>query len=166
MNPSQESFFKVARHRYKFRLYLLKSLPAAFFSGVRILEIGQDHCITTVSFKWLTQNPFRSIYFACLAMAAELSSGALILSNIFMRTPMVSMLVVKMEAEFYKKAVGKIRFSFDQGEEITRAVDEAVRTGDPVSFVARAEGRNQEGVTVAAFTFHWSLRAKSPSNPR
>ncbi|MDE3213375.1 MAG: DUF4442 domain-containing protein [Bacteroidota bacterium] len=165
MTPHQAQFFKVARHPFQFRLYLMKKLPAAYFSGVRILEIDEQHCTTRVRFKWLTQNPFRSIYFASLAMAAELSSGALVLSNVFGRKPSVSMLVVKMEAEFYKKATGKIQFTCLQGEEITRAVDQTVGTGQPVSFTARAEGKNQEGITVAVFTFHWSLKAKSPVNP-
>lgn len=165
MNASQAQFFKVARHPYKFRLYLLKKLPAAYFSGIRILSIDEAQCTSGIKLKWLTQNPFRSIYFASLAMAAELSTGALVLSNVYRSTPSVSMLVVKMEAEFYKKAVGKVAFSCLQGGEITRAIDEAVGTGQPTSFVARSEGRNEEGVTVARFTFYWSVKSKSQVNP-
>ena len=57
--------------------FYFQKLPAAFFSGVRIKEVGETKCRVSVPYKWFTQNPFRSTYFACLAMAAEMSTGAL-----------------------------------------------------------------------------------------
>ena len=48
MNSSQQSFFKLANHPFKFRMYLLFKLPAAFFSGVRVREINEEKCITSV----------------------------------------------------------------------------------------------------------------------
>ena len=107
MTPSQQSFLKLANHPLKFRMYLLYRLPAAFFSGIKIREIDEERCITSVPYKWLTQNPFRSTYFASLAMAAEMSTGALALSNVYKRTPPVSMLVTNMEAAYFKKALVK-----------------------------------------------------------
>ena len=60
-----------------------------------------EKCITSVPYKWLTQNPFRSTYFASLAMAAEMSTGILALSNVYKRNPPFSMLVIKMEASLF-----------------------------------------------------------------
>jgi hypothetical protein len=47
--------------------------------------------------------------FACLAMAAEMSTGVLAMAHVYKRKPAISMLVVKMEAEYFKKATGKNR---------------------------------------------------------
>jgi Domain of unknown function (DUF4442) len=161
LNSSQKSFFKIAESSFRFRLFLLVKLPAAFFSGVKIIYIDEHKCITSVPYKWLTQNPFRSIYFASLAMAAEMSTGALALSNIYKREPAVSMLVVKMEAEYYKKATGTIRFTCEQGVEMSAAVGRSGKTGESVGLVAKSTGKNKAGEVVALFTFYWSFKVKA-----
>ena len=76
MNSSTHKFIQMIKHPVKFRMFLFWKLPAAFFSGVRIKEIDEERCVVTVPYKWLTQNPFRSTYFASLGMAAEMSTGA------------------------------------------------------------------------------------------
>jgi Domain of unknown function (DUF4442) len=160
MNISQQQFFKLVNHPFKFRLYLLYKLPAAFFSGVRVREISEGKCVTSVPYKWLTQNPFRSTYFASLAMAAELSTGAIALSNVYRRSPSVSMLVTKMEAIYFKKATGITFFTCEQGKQIASIVDEAIETGEGKIVIAKSTGKNSSGETVAEFLFAWSFKAK------
>ena len=49
-----------------------------------------------------------SFYLFCLSgMAAEMSTGALALTHLYKRKPAVSMLVVKVEAEYFKKALAE-----------------------------------------------------------
>ena len=163
MNSSQQKFFKLANHPFKFRMYLLFKLPAAFFSGIKVKEINEERCVTSVPYKWLTQNPFRSVYFASLAMAAEMSTGATALSNVYERKPPVSMLVTKMEATYYKKATGTIFFTCEQGKEIASIIDEAVATGEGKSIIAKSTGKNKSGEIVAEFLFTWSFKTKSGS---
>ena len=86
---SKNKFQNLVNHPFKFRMYLLYKLPAAFFSGVKIKECTQEKCITSVPYKWLTQNPFRSTYLASLAMAAEMSTGTLALSNTYKKVPAI-----------------------------------------------------------------------------
>ena len=163
MNSSQQRFFKLANHPFKFRMYLFFKLPAAFFSGVRVRELTEEKCVTSVPFKWLTQNPFRSTYFASLAMAAEMSTGTIALSNVYERTPSVSMLVTKMEATYFKKATSTIFFTCEQGKEIASIIDEAVKTGEGKSVIAKSTGKNKSGEIVAEFLFTWSFKTKSPA---
>jgi hypothetical protein len=161
LNPSQQIFFKLANHPFKFRMYLLYKLPAAFFSGVKVKEINEEKCITSVPYKWLTQNPFRSTYFASLAMAAEMSTGALALSNVYKRTPPISMLLTKMEATYFKKITGTIFFICEQGKEIAAVIDESVETGEAKNIIAKSIGKNKSGEVVAEFLFTWSFKTKS-----
>jgi len=144
-------------------MYLFFKLPAAFFSGVRVRELTEEKCVTSVPFKWLTQNPFRSTYFASLAMAAEMSTGTIALSNVYERTPSVSMLVTKMEATYFKKATSTIFFTCEQGKEIASIIDEAVKTGEGKSVIAKSTGKNKSGEIVAEFLFTWSFKTKSPA---
>lgn len=156
---SQE-FIKLANHPIKLRLFLLLKLPAAFFSGVRIRDMNEHSCTVSVPYRWGTQNPFRSTYFACLAMAAELSTGALAMGLIFKRKPAVSMLIVKMESEYFKKATGRSFFVCEDGEAMKATVEKAIHDNEPQLFTAVSVGRNAAGEKVAEFRFTWSFRVK------
>jgi hypothetical protein len=154
------SFLDLISNRTKSRLFLLRKLPAAFFSGVRIETISAEHCMVSVPYKWFTQNPFRSTYFACLGMAAELSTGALAMAAVYGRTPSVSMLIVKMESQFLKKATGKTFFRCNDGQLLQQAIETAVQTGTPQSVTVRSTGVDTTGNMIAEFWFTWSFKAK------
>ena len=161
MNPNTSTFIKLVKHPVKFRMFLFFKLPAAYISGVRVREIDENHCVTTVPYKWLSQNPFRSTYFACLSMAAELSTGALAMAHLYKSNPVISMLVVKVESEYFKKAIGKTKFLCEDGNLFQKAVTETIATGEAVSVNAKSVGTDSEGATVAVFTITWSLKVKS-----
>lgn len=160
MKPDTLSFIRLMKHPLKFRMFLLAKLPAAFFSGVRIKELDEKRCTTVVPFKWLTQNPFRSTYFASLGMAAEMSTGVLAMMHVYKRQPAVSMLVVKVEANYFKKATGKTFFTCTDGEQIEKTIEESIVTGDPKIIIAKSVGINESAETIAEFYITWSFKTK------
>ena len=156
-------FFRVVSSPIKFRLYLLTKLPAAFFAGLRIKKADADHCVVTVPYRWSTRNPFRSIYFACLGMAAEMSTGILAMAQVYKSNPPVSMLVTGMEAQFTKKATGRTSFSCNDGQAIREAVERAKTTGEAQTIKAHSVGTNAQGETVAEFFITWSFKVRTLS---
>src|SRR5688572_6341679 len=161
MNPHAKDFLKIVTHPFKFRIYLLSKLPAAFFSGVRIRSINENQCVVTVPYKWLTRNPFRSTYFASLSMAAEMSTGVLGIMNVYKRKPTISMLVVKVEGEFHKKSTGLATFTCSEGEAITACVERAATTGESQSIRVLSTGTNGNGETIATFYVTWSFKQRN-----
>ena len=161
MNNASQKFINRLRHPIAFRLYLCWKLPAAFFSGVRIREIDEQHCAVTVPYKWFSQNPFRSTYFACLAMAAEMSTGSLAMVHVYQRKPAVSMLVVRFEAAYFKKATGRTRFVCNDGPLLQAIVEKAIATGEPQTCVTTSTGSNVQGEKVAECLITWSFKAKA-----
>ena len=147
-------------------MFLFSKLPAAYFSGVRIKELNEERCITSVPYIWFSKNPFRSTYFACMAMAAELSTGALVMSSIFQKRPPVSMLIVDMQAEFFKKAIGLTRFICKDGIAIRDAVDTAIETEESNIITVKSIGTNEAGEPVAEFAFTWSFKIKGKKTAR
>jgi hypothetical protein len=160
MNAAISAFIRLMKHPVKSRFFLFTRLPAAFFSGVRLREINERSCQVSVPYKWFSQNPFRSTYFACLSMAAEMSTGALAMAQLYRSDPPVSMLVVKVESEYFKKATGRTLFSCEDGPLFQQAVAETKSTGEPRSVRARSVGKNREGETVAEFFVTWSFKAR------
>jgi len=147
-------------HPLKFKLFLLTRLPSAFFAGIRIKDADEERCVTTVPYKWFTRNPFRSTYFACLSMAAEMSTGVLAMTHIQGRKPTVSLLVVKLEANYFKKAVGRTYFKCMDGGLIRQAIEQAVATGEGTTARACSIGENEAGEVVAEFFITWSFKVR------
>jgi hypothetical protein len=160
MNPGTPSFLKQMRHPLKFRMFLFTKLPAAYFAGVRVRDIDEKSCRVTVPYKWLSQNPFRSTYFACLSMAAEMSTGSLAMAHLYKGNPPVSMLVVKVESEYFKKATGRTSFLCEDGELFRKAIEETIATGEARTVKARSVGTNKDGEVVAEFYITWSFKVK------
>jgi hypothetical protein len=154
-------FTRTATNPFLFRLYLLTRLPSAFFAGLKISHLDTDTCTVTVPYKWFTRNPFRSTYFACLAMAAEMSTGALVMNLVYRRNPPVSMLVIHLEANYAKKATGRTRFTCTDGPAIQSAIQGALTTGEGQTVRARSAGTNASGDLVAEFYITWSFKVKS-----
>jgi hypothetical protein len=154
------AFFRIINHPIKFRLFLLAKLPAAFFSRVRVRAISEQSCTVTVPYGWFTQNPFKSTYFACLAMAGEMSTGVLAMAHIYKRNPPVSMLVLKVEGSFIKKAADLTTFTCNDGALIQQMIAESIATGEGRTVTAKSIGHNKAGEPVAEFLITWSFKAK------
>ena len=160
MNPNASAFVKIMKHPVKFRMFLFSKLPAAYFAGVRVREVDERRCKVSVPYKWMSQNPFRSTYFACLSMAAEMSTGALAMAHLYKINPPVSMLVVKVESEYFKKATGLTTFVCNDGEAMLHAIEESIATGEGKIFRATSTGKNSKGEIVAEFYITWSFKVK------
>jgi hypothetical protein len=118
-------------------------------------------CAVTVPYKWFSQNPFKSTYFACLGMAAEMSAGALAMAYSYKSKPAISTLVTALEASFMKKAVGLTTFICNDGAMISQAIADAIGSGEGKIVHVKSTGKNIAGETVAEFFITWSFKAKS-----
>jgi len=155
-----KELLKSINNPFRFALFLLIKLPIGFFAGLRLIEATPLKAIVCIKYQYITKNPFRSIYFACLAMAGELASGTLGLVYTMGLLPEVSMLIVKMEADFIKKGKGKVYFTCTDGELMEKAANETRATGEPRTVVSTSIGRDVNGCEIARFKFTWSFKAK------
>lgn len=144
---------------WKMRLYFLRKLPSCWFWGVRIREVAPERCRVTIPYGWRTQNPFRSTYFAALAGAAELSTGALAMIALHGRGR-ISMLITGLEGQFTKKANTRTTFTCEQGKAIQDAVQKAIDTGEGQTVRILSVGRNEAGEEVCRFRLTWSFKVK------
>lgn len=143
-----------------FNKFLFFKLPSAFICGVRVKQIDENKCVVTVKHRWINQNPFNSMYFAVQAMAAELSTGALVIQQIQKCSKNISMLVANNKSNFSKKATGRITFVCNDGHLAQKAIQEAIVTGEGQTFWMKSIGTNEKGEQVSEMDFEWSVRAK------
>ena len=139
--------------------WMLFKLPAAWLTGVRILSISDTKCEVKVRFKWINQNPYRSMFWAVQGMAAELTTGMLLTKSIQESNTNISMLLVGNKSNFYKKAVGKIKFICDQGETAKELINLTKKNITHKAWL-KAKGFDETGDMVSEFDFEWSCKKR------
>lgn len=144
----------------KLNTFTMFKLPSAYLCGVRAKHIDKEKCIITVKHKWINQNPFKSMFWAVQGMAAELSSGALMMKKIQESGKKISMLVTNNNANFTKKATGRITFTCSDGVLIDEALSKAIETGEGQTVWVKSVGVNEDNIEVSTFKFEWSVKVK------
>lgn len=148
-------------NKFQLHLFLFLKIPISWIAGVRLKEMNDEICMTKVKFGWLNQNPFNSMFWAVQGMAAEFSTGFLCAEKIKKSGKKISMLVVHNQAEFTKKAVGRVTFSCLQGKELDAVLQKAIETGEGQTLTLFSEGKDQKGDLVSKFAFTWSFKVKN-----
>lgn len=141
--------------------FLIFKLPSAYLCGVRLKELDDSKTIVTVTHRWINQNPFNSMYFAVQSMAAELTTGALVIKKIKESGKQISMLVTNHNGSFTKKAVGKITFTCNDGHLLDEALSRTIETGEGQTILMKSVGINENGEQVSAYEFEWSVKLKT-----
>lgn len=154
------SFMRFARNPLKFSSFLFWKLPIAWLAGVRLHTLQPGSCTVRVPFRWLSQNPFRSTYFACLGMAAEMSTGLPAMMYVQAVPKRVSMLVTGLEATFVKKAVRNTYFTCDTTDIIKAAIEQALQQQESVTVTVNSHGKSEDGTLIASFAITWSFKQK------
>jgi len=129
-------------------------------AGLRVSELTESRCAVSVPFKWLNRNPFRSTFWAVLGMAAEMSTGALVIMYTHRQSPSIATIITGTTGEFMKKAVGRTTFVCEAGDEIAAAVRRAMTSPEPVEVVCASTGLDEAGEVVAEFSFTWSMKRR------
>jgi len=100
------------------------------------------------------------MYFGVQAMAAEISTGVLVMKNIKDSGANISMLVTHQQGTFTKKATGRITFSCTDGAIIKEVIAQAITSRQPQTLILKANGLNEKGEIVSHFDFHWGLKVR------
>lgn len=158
-NMMKTAFLRRVNTSWKMRLFLFWKLPGAWFMGVRLRHCDGQRAEALLPYNWFSQNPFRSTYFAAQCAAGEFSTGILVLYAITGEAP-VSMLVTRMEAQFFKKVSQTLVFTCEEGENIQKAVQSTLSTGEGVEITTCGVGTLPDGTVATKIWVTWSLRRK------
>ncbi|WP_445715901.1 DUF4442 domain-containing protein [Flavobacterium sp.] len=144
----------------KLNAFMFFKLPSAFWSGVRVKSISPEVCAVSVKHRWFNQNPFNSMYFAVQAMAAEFTTGALVMFQIKQSGKSISMLVAQNKSVFTKKATGRITFTCNQGDLIKETIQKAIDTNKGQTIWLTSIGKNEKSEQVSEMQFEWTIKVR------
>ena len=160
LNARAEAARRRLLRPWNFRLYLWARLPLAACAGLSLRRLDESGCTVALPGGWRTRNPFRSMYFAAQAMAAEMSTGAPAMMLAEGASASVSMLVREVRGVFTRRILGDAEFVFDDLAGMRDAVERAVASGESESYVARSLGHAADGVTASEFEVTWSFKRR------
>lgn len=150
----------LANRRWKMRLFLLWKLPLGFIARLRVDNMTMEKASVSLPYNYINKNPFRSIYFAGLSMAAELSTGILAIAHVEKSSVPVSMLIFGVKAEFVKKAKNRITFTCNQGELLEKTITQSIAENEGRVCEVFTEGVDSKDDVVARFWFTWTFKPK------
>lgn len=161
LGAAAEKFRKQILGWLPFHGFLWLKLPLAGFAGLRVRALDATTCEVTVPAGWRTRNPFGSVYFAAHAMAAEMSTGALVLLHVADQGEgRVSTLITGLKADYKKAAKATVTYRCTAGESVADAVRRALATGEPTTVEVVTLGFVGTELT-AEFRFTWSMKRRS-----
>lgn len=155
-----KSFQRMLSNRVLFKIVLLFKVPLDFIVGIRLRELNEESCKVSVPYRWLNKNPFKSTFWAVLGMAAELSTGALVMMYTYKLDPSVAIIVGDCSGEFIAKAKDLTTFVCNDGKRIAETVKKAIITGEPQEVLCKAVGYSKAGEEIAHFTFTWKMKRR------
>ena len=141
---------------WQLRLWMLTKLPMGLVSGMKVVSLTEEGCQVVLKDKWWIRNPFGSVFWAVMGMAAELSTGALVYA--YASGGDVRFILVGMEAKFFKKAKGKSYYFCDTGLDVLRAIQELKKSDESSLVILPVIAKDQTGEPLASFSFQWQLR--------
>ena len=154
------SYLKKVNNSFFYRFFLIAKLPIAWISGLKVNKVTPEKSQIYIRYNYFNQNPFKSMYFACQAMAAEMSTGLLAMGYIEIHSQKISMLVLDVNCKFTKKAVGEIQFVCEDGILVKEAINKAVNSNEGVLCEMISNGYDQKGDIVSSFKIIWSFKLK------
>lgn len=160
MEDNCEVFLKKINKPLFFKLMLWFKLPLAALTGVSMVNMNRNECVVAVKYKWLNKNPFNTMYWAVMGMAAELCSGLIIMMYAYEKKPGISMYVVACKGKFVKTGLGKITFTCNNGTIIEKTVLECITHKTSRIIECETKAINEKGELVAEFVFTWSIKGR------
>lgn len=160
LSSKQTQLLKRITNSNLFTFFLFSKLPMGWIAGIRVRSLDPKQCVTSVPFKRLNKNPFKSIYFAVQAMAAELSTASPCLLAIEGHRPSVAFIIVDLKANFLKKAVDRVYFTCDEGNKAFEAVNHCIESGEAAEATFKTIGKMKDGTIVSEFEFTWSFKQR------
>lgn len=142
----------------KINWFVLAKIPSAYLSGVRVNRIQENKVDVSVKFRWINQNPFKSMYWATQGMASELATGVLMMQKLSVSKERIGMLVTGQKGVFVKKAVGRIFFSCENEGQIENTIAKAIATGEGQKITLESSGVDEAGEIVSTFEYEWSIK--------
>src|SRR5688572_32009449 len=113
---------------WKLRFWMMRHLPMGLASGMYIESLTEEECRVILKDRFWIHNPFGSVFWAVMSMAAELSTGSLVYA--WCSDTNVKFILTGVEGKFTKKVRGRSFYICQSGQEVKQKLESLENPGD------------------------------------
>jgi acyl-coenzyme A thioesterase PaaI-like protein len=133
-------------------------IPMMHFVRPQLLEIDEEKVKLKIRLRRRTKNHLNSMYFAALAVGADVAGGIQVFYFAEKHNKKVSFAFKGMNAQFLKRAETDTFFESNQGHVVAAAVKKSMETGERINDTIDVIAKNTNGEIVATFEMGISLK--------
>jgi len=144
----------------QWKMFLLGffKIPMMHFVRPQLLEIDEEKVKLKIRLRRRTKNHLNSMYFAALAVGADVAGGIQVFYFAEKHSKKVSFAFKGMNAQFLKRAETDTVFESNQGHVVAAAVKKSMETGERINDTIDVIAKNTNGEIVATFEMGISLK--------
>lgn len=144
--------------RWKMFLLGFVKIPMLHFVRPKLEEIDDKKVRVKIRLRRRTKNHLNSMYFAALAVGADVTGGIQVFYFAERQGKKVSFAFKGMNAQFLKRAETDTYFESNQGEVVEAAFKRSEESGERVNETIDVIAKNTQGEIVATFEMIISLK--------
>ena len=144
----------------QWKMFLLGffKIPMMHFVRPQLLEIDEEKVKMKIRLRRRTKNHLNSMYFAALAVGADVAGGLQVFYFAEKHGKKVSFAFKGMTAQFLKRAETDTIFESNQGHIVAAAMKKSMETGERINDKIDVIAKNIQGEIVATFEMGISLK--------
>lgn len=157
-------FSKEFKATWFIRSFGLTKVPLIFYVRPSVVKITSEAVVIKIPFRRRNKNHLNSMYFGTLAIGADVAGGVLAMNLIRKSGRKISLVFKDFKADFLKRAEGDTYFACDDGLEIKKLIENAIRTGERVNMTLKITATVPKifgAEPVAEFILTLSLKDKT-----
>ena len=150
------------RSTWEIRSFGLTKVPLILYCMPTVIRLDDAVCAVRIPLNWRTRNHYRSMYFGCLAVGADVAGGFLAMHHTRKSPRPVGLLFKDFKADFLKRPEADVVFRSEDGPAMAALVQEALDTGKRVNGVTHVTATTPSLLgdePVAKFALTVSLKA-------
>jgi acyl-coenzyme A thioesterase PaaI-like protein len=144
----------------QWKMFLLGffKIPMIHFVRPQLMEIDEEKVKLKIRLRRRTKNHLNSMYFAALAVGADVAGGIQVFYFAEKHNKKVSFAFKGMNAQFLKRAESDTIFESNQGHVVAAAVKKSMESGERINDTIDVIAKNTNGEIVATFEMGISLK--------
>jgi acyl-coenzyme A thioesterase PaaI-like protein len=115
------------------RLWAFAKVPLLNWVRPQIIELNNKTTVVKIPLRRRTKNHLNSMYFGVLACGADIAGGLIAIRLIKQSNENISLVFKDFKADFLKRPEADTLFTCTDGENISKMIEETVRTGERVN---------------------------------
>ena len=124
-----QSLWHQLKYTIGFRVWGFFNVPLIHWVRPWVEHIDDDKAVISIPLRRRNKNHFQSMYMGVLATGADVAAGILAFRYMRIYKQNLSIIFKDIKGDFFRRCHGRTVFTCDEGENMRKLIDDAIKTG-------------------------------------